>query len=212
MLELAPALALFEGFWGRVFEYWPFFFTVGVTIVFGVIALSADLVWRRKIPPPEGAMPRIDIPVDPRVAPRQWVNRGRTMVRFGCGMGIFLGFIYAAFALNPQGLNDQFGLPQDQDPRFAAGALLSLAALIVAYASTVALRRQLWLQSGVLLVAAFVAMTAPWLFTGDPGKLAVSGGVLGLSTAFMLLGVGYTVHGVRGLSEADRADSATGGG
>ena len=85
-------LAVFEGFWGQVFEYLPFAFTVAVTVVFGLITLVYDFLWRREVPPPAGALPRIHIPVDPRVVSRRWINRGKTAAKFGCGFGIFTGF------------------------------------------------------------------------------------------------------------------------
>jgi len=85
-------LAVFEGFWGQVFEYLPFAFTVAVTVIFGLITLVYDILWRREVPPPPGALPRIHILIDPRIAPRRWLNRGKTAAKFGCGFGIFTGF------------------------------------------------------------------------------------------------------------------------
>ena len=67
MSDSLVALAVLDGFWGQVFEYWPFFLTIGATLIFGVVSLLADLWWRKTQPPPAGALPRVDIPVDARV-------------------------------------------------------------------------------------------------------------------------------------------------
>lgn len=207
MSESLVTLAVFEGFWGQVFEYWPFFLTVGATVVFGVIALGADLWWRRTQPPPEGALPRVEIPLDPRVPYRRWVSRGRTMLRFGLGIGIFFGFIYASFAINPQGLNDQFALEQEQDPELVRGSLVALAALAFGYLATVFLRDKPWVQAWVLLPVPIVAMVGPWLFTGDITKLYASAGVVGAPSLFAILGWGYTYYGLQGLRNLQRARS-----
>ena len=209
MSESLVALAVFEGFWGQIFEYWPFFLTVGATLVFGAISIGADLWWRKEIPPPEGALPRVEIPVDPRVPFRRWISRGRTMLRFGSGIGIFFGFIYASFAISPQGLNDQFGLQQETDPELVAGSLIALGALIVAFASTVYLRNRLQIQLGVLVVAAVLAMISPWVVTGDITKLFASAGVVGTPVLFMTLGIGYTYYGMQGLRALARPPGGT---
>ena len=211
MSDSVVALAVFEGFWGQVFEYWPFFLTVGATIVFGGIAVGMDLWWRKTLPPPEGAMPRVDIPVDPRVPYRRWITRGRTMLRFGLGIGIFFGFIYASFAISPQGLNDQFALAQEQDPALVRGALIALGALIVGYLATVYLREKPWVQMGVLAFVPFLAMLAPWAMTGDITKLYASAGVVGAPTLFVILGIGYTYYGQQGLRNLQRAQSGPAG-
>lgn len=209
MNDAVLALAVFDGFWGQVFEYWPFFFTIGVTIVFGAVAVGMDFWWRKVLPPPQGATPRVEIPVDPRVPFRRWVNRGRTMLRFGLGIGIFFGFIYASFAINPQGLNDQFGLSQEQDAALVRGSVIALFALIAGYLATVFLREKPWAQLGVLAVVPFVAMLGPWATTGDITKLYASVGVVGAPTLFIILGIGYTYHGVQGLRNLQRAQGGT---
>lgn len=211
MSDSVAALAIFEGFWGQIFEYWPFFLTVGATILFGGIAVIMDLWWRRTLPPPEGALPRIDIPMDPRVPFRRWITRGRTMLRFGLGIGIFFGFIYATFAISPQGLNDQFALTQDQDPALVRGSLIALAALIGGYLATVYLREKPWVQMGALAFVPFLAMLSPWATTGDITKLYASAGVVGGPTVFIVLGLGYTYYGLQGLRNLQRAQSGPAG-
>ena len=208
MTDSLVALAVFDGFWGQVFEYWPFFITIGATLIFGVVSLLADFWWRKTQPPPEGAMPRVDIPVDARVPYRRWIARGRTMLRFGSGMGIFFAFLYASFAISPQGLNDQFGLRQEQDPQLVAGSLIALGALIVAFASTVYLRERPWVQMWILLFVPVLAMVGPWAVTGDITKLFASAGVVGTPLLFMLLGMGYTYYGLQGLRNLQRSQSS----
>lgn len=205
MSESIVALAIFEGFWGRIFEYWPFFLMVGLTLLFGGISLVADLWWRKVVPPPEGALPRVDIPRDPRIPYRRWMSRGRTMLRFGCGMGIFFGFIYASFAISPQGLNDQFALRQERDIALVVGSLVALGALITGFAATVYLRARPWIQLGVLAVVVVLALISPWAATADITKLYASAGVVGAPVLFMALGIGYTWYGLRGLSALERS-------
>ena len=72
--------------------------------------------------------------------------------------GIFFAFLYASFAISPQGLNDQFGLRQEQDPQLVAGSLIALGVLIVAFASTVYLRERPWVQMWILLFVPVLAM------------------------------------------------------
>ena len=208
MSDSLIALAVFEGFWGQVFEYWPFFLTVGATLIFGGISILMDLWWRKKLPPPEGAMPRVEIPLDPRVPYRRWISRGRTMMRFGLGIGVFFALIYASFAINPQGINDQFALEQDRDPELVRGSLVALAAMLFGYLATVFLRDKPWVQTWSLLPVPIVAMVGPWLFTGDITKLFASAGVVGTPCLFAALGWGYTYYGLQGLRNLQRAQSS----
>ena len=205
MGEFIPTLAIVEGYWGQVFEYWPFALTVGATLVFGLVTLVAELVWRRTAPPPPGATPRINIPVDPKVAPRLWLSRGRTLLRFGCGFGILTAFLFTAFATNPPGVGEGYGLEQGTNWWLVAGAGIALVASIVGYGATMFLRSHPWQATGTLAVAASLALFGPLLTTGNVKWLGVGIGVMGLPVAFMMLGVIYTVHGLRSGRAVDAA-------
>lgn len=205
MSEFIPMLAIVGGFWGQVFEYWPFALTVGVTLVFGLVTLVAELVWRRTVPLPAGAMPRIEIPVDPRVIPRLWITRGLTLLRLGCGLGIFVAFLFVSFASNPPGVGEQYGLEQESNFALVVGAGIALGASIVGYWATITLRRRPWQMTKVLGVAAALALFGPLLTTGDPRWFGVGVAVMGLPVVFMVLGVIYTVHGLTSAKAADAA-------
>jgi len=63
-------LALFDGYWGQVFEYWPFTLLVTATIVYTVVAFGSDILSRRKWKLPAGATPRMEFKTDPAVMAR----------------------------------------------------------------------------------------------------------------------------------------------
>lgn len=196
-------LAVFEGFWGQVFEYLPFAFTVAVTVIFGLITLVYDFLWRREVRPPPGALPRIHIPIDPRIAPRRWLNRGKTAAKFGCGFGIFTGFLFTSFAINPPGVGAQYGLEQEPNRWLVAGACLALGASIVGFGATIYLQRRPWQEAGTLALVAFLASFGPFLTTWDTRWLGVGLAVMGIPVGFIVLGVIYMVHGLRISSEVE---------
>jgi hypothetical protein len=202
MTDLVVGLAITGGFWGQVFEYWPFTFTVAFTLVFGLITIAAEVMWRRKVPPPVGAMARIDIPVDPRVIPRLWIKRGLTLLRFGCGLGIFLAFLFVSFALNPPGAGENYGLEIDSNTGLVIGAMISFAAVVVGYWGTVTLRRRPGQMAGLLGGAAALTLLGPLLTTGEARWFGVGIAIMGLPAIFMMLGAAYTLYGSRLLEAA----------
>lgn len=203
MTDSIAALAITGGFWGQVFEYWPFALTVAFTLVFGLVTLIAELVWRRTAPPPAGAMPRIHIPVDPRVIPRLWIKRGLTMMRFGCGTGIFLAFLFVSFALNPPGAGENYGLEIDSNTGLVIGATISLGAVVLGYWGTITLRRRSGQMAGFLGGAAALALFGPLLTTGEARWFGVGMGVMGVPVIFITLGAIYTMYGARLLKTAE---------
>ena len=72
------ALAIVEGFWGQIFEYWPFTLTVLITLTYIVVAFGYDMVFghRRKGPP--GAQPRVEIQINPSLMARNRYRSGCT--------------------------------------------------------------------------------------------------------------------------------------
>ena len=201
MTDYIQPLAIVGGFWGQVFEYWPFTLTVAFTLVFGLVTLVADLVWRRAVPPPAGAMPRIEIPVDPRLMPRLWIKRGLTLLRFGYGLGIFVGFLFVSFAINPPGAGEMYGLEVDSNKSFACGAGIAFGASILGYWATVILKRHSWQMVGVLVPTGALVIFGPWLTTGEVRWFGVGVAVMGLPVIFITLGLIYTIYGLR-LSQA----------
>lgn len=197
LTDYIQPLAIVGGFWGQVFEYWPFSLTVAFTLVFGFVTLVADLAWRRAVPPPDGAMPRIYIPVDPRLMPRAWIKRGLTVLRVGCGLGIFVGFLFVSFAINPPGAGEMYGLEVDSNQAFAIGAGITFGASILGYWATVTLKRHPWKMVGVLGLACASIIFGPLLTTGEARWLGVGIAVMGLPIIFITLGLIYTIYGLR---------------
>jgi len=197
MIDYIQPLAIVGGFWGQVFEYWPFSLTVAFTLLFGFVTLVADLVWRRAVPPPAGAMPRIYIPVDPRLMPRTWIKRGLTLLRFGYGLGIFVGFLFVSFAINPPGAGEMYGLEVDSNQAFAIGAGIAFGASILGYWATVILKRHSWKMVGVLGLTCALIISGPLLTTGEARWFGVSVAVMGLPIMFITLGLIYTIYGLR---------------
>jgi len=195
MTESIGTLAITGGFWGQVIEYWPFTLTVAVTLVFGLVTVAAELVWRRTVPPPAGALPRIEIPVDPRVVPKLWIKRGLTLLRFGSGLGIFLGFLFVSFALNPPGAGENYGLEIDSNTSLVIGASISFVAVIVGYWATITLRRRSGQMASVLGGASVLALLGPLLTTGEARWFGVGIAIMGLPGIFMILGTIYTIYG-----------------
>ena len=213
MNDLVVSLAITGGFWGQVFEYWPFSLTVAFTLVFGVVTIGAELMWRRATPPPAGALPRIFFPVDPRVAPKLWIKRGLTLLRFGSGLGIFLGFLFVSFALNPPGAGENYGLEVDSPTGLVLGALISFVAAIVGYWWTVILRKRTGQMAGLLGAAAALTLLGPLLTTGEARWFGVGVAIMGLPAIFMILGAAYTLNGSRLLQAVDKTkQSGTGNG
>ena len=197
MTDYIQPLAIVGGFWGQVFEYWPFSLTVAFTLVFGSVTLIADLVWRREVPPPAGAMPRIFIPVDPRLVPRLWIKRGLTLLRFGYGLGIFIGFLFVSFAVNPPGAGAMYGLEVDANNAFAFGAGIAFGASILGYWATVILKRHSWQMVGVLGVTGALVLLGPLLTTGETRWFGVGVVVMGFPIIFTSLGLIYTIYGLK---------------
>ena len=69
-------LAIFDGYWGQVFEYWPFSLMISIAIVYSVIAFGSDIFSRRRWKPPAGASPRMEFVVDPSVVARMKFRKG----------------------------------------------------------------------------------------------------------------------------------------
>ena len=179
MADSVVTLAVFEGFWGQVFEYWPFSLTVAITLGYIIVAFVADIVFghRRRVPP--GAEPRVAIEVDPSLKARNRFRTGVYLVRLGVAAGVVMAAAIAYVGNNPLSIGAEYGLTQATDDATALGANVGLALVAIAVLAAIWVRTVPLVLVGVIDLALIGVVAAPPLFNGQLAALGL--------TAFLML-------------------------
>lgn len=161
------SLAIVEGYWGQVFEYWPFTLVIAATIVYSVIAFGSDIFSRRKWKPPAGAIPRVEFETDPAVTARVRFRKGVYLLRFGSIITFFVAALYCYLAFFPLAIGLNYGLSQDVNNATATGTSIGLLAGSLMIIAAVYIRRMAFPLTGVILAGLVIALSAPTIANGE---------------------------------------------
>ena len=160
-------LAFFEGYWGQVFEYWPFTLLVTATIVYTVVAFGSDIFSKRKWKPPEGATPRIEFKTDPAVMARVRFRKGVYLLRFGSIITFSIAGLYCYLSFFPLAIGTNYGLSQDVNNATAAGTSIGFVAGGLMGIAVVYIRKMTVPLTGAILVGLAVVLLAPSVANGE---------------------------------------------
>ncbi len=191
MADSVVTLAVFEGFWGQVFEYWPFSLTVAVTLGYIIVAFVADIVFghRRRVPP--GAEPRVAIEVDPSLKARNRFRTGVYLVRLGVAAGVVMAAAIAYVGNNPLSIGAEYGLTQETDDATALGANIGLALVAIAVLAAIWVRTVPLVLVGVIDLALIGVVAAPPLFNGQLAALALTAFLMLIPLTLAAIGTGF---------------------
>ena len=191
MGDSVVALAVFEGFWGQVFEYWPFSLTLAVTIGYVIVAFGADIVFghRRRVPP--GAEPRVAIEVDPSLKARNRFRTGLYLVRLGVAVGVVMAAAIAYVGNNPLSIGAEYGLTQETDDATALGANIGLGLIAIAVLAAIWVRAIPLVLIGVIDLALIGVVAAPPLFNGQLAALGLTAFLMLIPLTLAAVGTGF---------------------
>ena len=161
------SLAIFDGYWGQVFEYWPFTLVIAATIVYSVIAFGSDIFSRRKWKPPAGATPRIEFETDPAVTARVRFRKGVYLLRFGSIITFFVAALYCYLAFFPLAIGLNYGLSQDVNNATATGTSIGLVGGSLMVIAALYVRRMALPLTAVILAGLVAALSAPTIANGE---------------------------------------------
>ena len=161
------SLAFVSGYWGQVFEYWPFTLLVTATIVYTVVAFGSDIFSKRKWKPPEGATPRMEFKTDPAVMARVRFRKGVYLLRFGSIITFFIAGLYCYLSFFPLAIGTNYGLSQDVNNATAAGTSIGFVAGGLMGIAVVYIRKMAVPLTGVILVGLAVVLLAPSVANGE---------------------------------------------
>ncbi len=161
------SLAIVDGYWGQVFEYWPFTLVIAATIVYSVIAFGSDIFSRRKWKPPAGAIPRIEFETDPAVTARVRFRKGVYLLRFGSIITFFVAALYCYLAFFPLAIGLNYGLSQDVNNATATGTSIGLVGGSLMVIAALYVRRMALPLTAVILAGLVAALSAPTIANGE---------------------------------------------
>jgi hypothetical protein len=167
MSSFVVSLAIVDGYWGQVFEYWPFTLVVAATIMYAVIAFGSDIFSRRKWKPPAGATPRIEFETDPAVMARVRFRKGVYLLRFGSIITLSVATLYCYLAFFPLAIGTNYGLTQDVNNGTAAGTTIGVVSGALMIIAALYIRKMAFPLTGVILVGLVVVLLAPSLANGE---------------------------------------------
>lgn len=187
------ALAILDGFWGQVLEYWPFSLTIAVTLGYVVIALGADVLFghRRKRPP--GAEPRVEIAVDPSLKARNRFRTGVYLVRMGVAVGVVVAGIIAYVGHNPLSIGADYGLTQATDDATALGTRVGLVAAAIAVLAAIWVRAVPLMLIGLIDLSLIIIPVAPPLFNGQLAALGLTAFLMAIPLTLAAIGTGIAL-------------------
>ena len=193
MGDLVVALAFIDGFWGQVFEYWPFSLTLAITIGYIIIAFGADIVFghRRRVPP--GAEPRVEIEVDPYLKARNRFRTGIYLVRLGVAAGVVMAGAIAYVGNNPLSIGAEYGLTQATDDATALGANIGLIAIAIAVVAAFWVRTVPLALIGVIDLSLIAVVAMPPLFNGQLAALGLTAFLMAIPMTLAAIGTGFAL-------------------
>lgn len=188
MGDLVVALAFIDGFWGQVFEYWPFSLTLAVTLGYIIIAFASDIIFgnRRRVPP--GAEPRVEIEVDPSLKARNKFRTGVYLVRLGVAVGLVMAGAIAYVGNNPLSIGAEYGLTQATDDATALGANIGLAAAFLAVLVAIWVRAVPLMLIGLIDLLLVVVVVAPPVFNGQIAALGLTAFLMAIPMTLAAIG------------------------
>ncbi len=181
------SLAIVEGYWGQLFEFWPFTLVIAATIVYSVIAFGSDIFSRRKWKPPAGATARIEFETDPAVMARVRFRKGVYLLRFGSIITFFVAALYCYLSFFPLAIGTNYGLTQDVNNATAAGTSIGVVAGGLMIIAALYIRRMALPLTGVILVGLVIALSAPTIANGELRWL----GIMLASLGIPMIMIGY---------------------
>ena len=181
------SLAIVEGYWGQLFEFWPFTLVIAATIVYSVIAFGSDIFSRRKWKPPAGATARIEFETDPAVTARVRFRKGVFLLRFGSIITFFVAALYCYLSFFPLAIGTNYGLTQDVNNATAAGTSIGVVAGGLMIIAALYIRRMALPLTGVILVGLVIALSAPTIANGELRWL----GIMLASLGIPMIMIGY---------------------
>ena len=161
------SLAIVEGYWGQLFEFWPFTLVIAATIVYSVIAFGSDIFSRRKWKPPAGATARIEFETDPAVTARVRFRKGVYLLRFGSIITLSVAALYCYLAFFPLAIGTNYGLSQDVNNATATGTSIGVMAGGLMVLAAMSLRRMALPLTGFIIFGLVVALSAPSIANGE---------------------------------------------
>ena len=195
-------LAVFDGYWGQVFEYWPFTLLVAITIIYAIIAFGSDMISRRRWKPPAGATPRMEFPIDPAMVARARFRTGVDLIRFGSVVTVAAASLFCYLAFNPLAIGNNYGLSQEVNNATATGTSISLVFASLALIAAIYIRRLPMQLVGFILVAMAVVVLSPAIADGEPRWLGITATALALPLAMIVIGSTLAIKHYAGTKRA----------
>lgn len=187
------SLAVFDGFWGQVFEYWPLSLLVVLTIVYVTVVMGADLIFGRRGKAPPSAAPRVEIEIDRSVYARNRFRLGLTLIRLGVAVGVVMAGVFAYVGHNPLSIGAEYGLTQATDDATAMGTRVGLAAAAIAVLATIWVRAVPLPLIGVIDLSLIAIPLAPPVFNGQLASLGLTAFLMSISLALAAIGTGLAL-------------------
>lgn len=182
------SLAIFDGYWGQVFEYWPFSLLITVTVVYSIVAFGSDMVSRRRWKPPAGATPRMYFEADPGVFARGKFRTGLYLIRFGATVALAATALICYLSYYPLAIGNNYGLDQDVNNATAAGTTISLVLSILMFVSAVYVRKLPLPLISFVLVGIVAALVSPAIANGEMRWFGIMLAMLGIPLVMILIG------------------------
>ena len=182
------ALAIYNGYWGQVFEYWPFTLLIAVTIVYTVIAFGSDIFSKRQWKVPTGATPRMKFAIDPSVIARMKFRKGVYLLRFGSIITFSAAVLFCYLAFFPLAIGDNYGLPPDVNNATAAGTSIGVVAGGLMTIAAFYIRRLALPLVGIITIGLVVAIFAPTIANGEARWLGITLAAFGIPIVMIIYG------------------------
>ena len=201
MSNSVVSLAVLDGFWGQVFEYWPLTFLVIASIVYVIVAMTSDLLNRKRRRGPAGAQPRVQFEVDLTLIARNRFRSGLFLIRLGVAVGAVMAVVLAYVGHNPLSIGAEYGLTQATDNATAIGTRVGLVAAAIAILATIWVRAAPLMLIGLIDLSLIVIPLAPPVFNGQYAVLGLTAFVMSIPLALAAIG---TVISLKNYADANR--------
>ena len=202
MSNSVVSLAVLDGFWGQVFEYWPLTLLVIISIVYVIVAMTSDLLNRKRRRGPAGAQPRVLFEVDPTLIARNRYRSGLFLIRLGVAVGAVMAVVLAYVGHNPLSIGTDYGLTQATDNATAIGTRVGLLAAAIAVLATIWVRAAPLILIGLIDLSLIVIPLAPPVFNGQYAVLGLTAFVMSIPLSLAAIG---TVIAVKHYADAVRS-------
>lgn len=203
------ALAVTDGYWGQVFEYWPFTLLLTVTIVYAIVTFSSDIISRRRWKPPAGAVPRMEFIIDPAVIARARFRTGLYLIRFGGTVVLAATALFCYLSYYPLAIGTNYGLSQDINTATTTGTTISLVAASLAFIAAIYVRKSPLALLGFIVVAMAVVVFAPFIANGQARWLGIMAAATALPLGMVTIGMTIAFKNYGGTRRASSPSAAT---